>query len=142
MGRSLTILAYLLAASLFGVLATLNELEAEPVLPFATVALHFPPHQGSYSILPVAAVDGDTVRFFWLIPDTARLAFINAPELPSAEGIAAKHALAEMLTTGKPMKCTVHGREKYGRALLELFDDDGLSLGARLVKDGQAVPYR
>lgn len=128
------------------VLATLVALPAPPAKPDpaeAPKALAFPPRSGTCLVLPVEAIDGDTVRFFWVIEDVARLNGINAPELhgdSAAAGQAAKRHLVGMLPAC-PIKAVVHGREKYGRALLDLYDADGQSLAARMIEAGHAKPW-
>jgi len=42
--------------------------------------------------------------------------------------------------TGKPILAKAAGREKYGRALVDLFVD-GVSLNRLMVDSGHAVPY-
>jgi len=105
--------------------------------------LRFPPEAGTYSVLAVEAIDGDTVRFFWLVHDVGRLAGINAPELhgdSAKAGQAAKVFLAGKLSA-KPMVCRARGREKYGRALIDLIGDDGRSLSAIMAEAGHAKAW-
>ena len=81
----------------------------------------------------VRVCDGDTivvdehlVRDLWCMGETCRLARINAPELSTPEGQAAKKWLEEFLTVAK-QRLVVQGlkREKYGRVLTELYVDMG-----------------
>ena len=102
-------------------------------------ALTFPPRSGFHLILPYEAIDGDTVRFYWLVPDVGRLHGINAPELKSPGGKEAKDFLTKLLP-GKPCAARVLGREKYGRALLELIVD-GKSVGQAMIDGKYAKPY-
>lgn len=107
-------------------------------------ALTFPPRTGSFVVLPGAIVDGDTLHFFWLLPDTARLDGMQAPELHgdrAAAGRAAKAALELLVNDQGPLRADVHGREKFGRALLDLKLPDGRSVTAVMIQLGHAVPW-
>lgn len=91
-------------------------------------------------------VDGDT---FWLRGEKVRIADINAPETHQA-GCAAEQALgrratvrlAALLNAG-PFELAVRGRgtDRYGRAL-RVVTRGGRSLGAQLVAEGLAEPWR
>lgn len=137
-------LAPLLAAFLGGLTMALMlaaGLSAEPKVqaPAPAKALQFPPRSGTHLVLLTQAVDGDTVRFFWLVEDTGRLHGINAPELhgdDEAAGRAARTFLGSKLPA-KPVAAKV-GREKYGRALLDVVLEDGKSLSDILVEAGHA----
>lgn len=91
-------------------------------------------------------VDGDT---FWLAGEKVRMADINAPETAQAEcvserqrGEAAKRRLLELLNQG-PVRLVdeVRSRDRYGRRLAVAMRQ-GESLGARLVAEGLAEPWR
>src|SRR5262245_56841973 len=104
--------------------------------------LRFPPESGTCRVLIFRAIDGDTVRFTWLIEDSARLYGINAPELKGdtrPAGQAAKKHLESLLS--REMTAEVMGREKYGRTLLKLWTDDRREVGQVMIQDGQAKPY-
>lgn len=107
--------------------------------------LRWGPQTGTYAILPKLASDGDTIRFYWLVEDSGRLKGINTPELrgPNAEKARkAREFLASRLTLNKPMSATISGREKYGRALIVLWDaETGKSVNAMLVDEGLADRY-
>lgn len=104
-------------------------------------ALTFPPRDGWHLVLPVEAIDGDTITFFWVVKDTGRLHGINAPELKDEGGPEAKAYLQKLLPK-KPTPAKVHGKEKYGRTLLELFDAaDPKSLSEKMIRAGHAKPY-
>jgi endonuclease YncB( thermonuclease family) len=108
-----------------------------------TSTLVFPPRKGSYTILPLEAIDGDTIRFAWLISDHARLYGINAPELhgpSSVDGEKAKKALSDLLPD-RPCLVQLFGRDKYGRALMEIRNDQGVSLADILLEKGLVIPY-
>ncbi|MDE2436948.1 MAG: thermonuclease family protein [Sphingomonadales bacterium] len=91
-------------------------------------------------------VDGDT---FWLNGEKIRIADINAPETHQggcpAElrlGERATRRLIGLLNAG-PFTLAVHGRQidRYGRAL-RVVERDGYSIGAQLVDEGLAEPWR
>ena len=103
-------------------------------------ALTFPPRAGDYLILPNGAVDGDTFNFYWLVKDSGRLHGINAPEARAPGGKEAKEFLQKMLPTG-PAKVKVHGREKYGRALLDLYLGDGVTASKKMIDAKHAKPW-
>lgn len=91
-------------------------------------------------------VDGDT---FWLAGEKIRIADINAPEthgaacaLERALGEAATRRLIALLNAG-PISLTggARDRDRYGRALRTV-SREGRSLGAQLVREGLAEPWR
>lgn len=91
-------------------------------------------------------VDGDT---FWLEGEKVRIADINAPETHGAQcpseqarGLAATRRLIVLLNEG-PFELAPYARERdrYGR-LLRIVVRRGESLGAVLVREGLAEPWR
>ncbi len=91
-------------------------------------------------------VDGDT---FWLGGEKVRIADINAPETQNA-GCAEERALGKQaairlvsLLNAGAFKLEIEGRpiDRYGRAL-RVVRRDGRSLGAALVAEGLAEPWR
>jgi micrococcal nuclease len=91
-------------------------------------------------------VDGDT---FWLRGEKVRMADINAPETHAAGcpaeaelGQRATFRLMTLLNAG-PFELAVAGRatDRYGRAL-RVVTRGGRSLGAQLVSEGLAEPWR
>jgi endonuclease YncB( thermonuclease family) len=91
-------------------------------------------------------VDGDT---FWLQGEKVRIADINAPETHGARcafeqalGDAATRRLIALLNAG-PFNLAPHARnrDRYGR-LLRVVVRHGHSLGAQLVNEGLAEPWR
>jgi len=105
--------------------------------------IEFPPREGKYLILATEAIDGDTVRFFWLVEGTARLYGINAPEMHGEDrdkGEAAKKFLQEKLPK-TPTWARIVGREKYGRTLMDISDMGGLSLSKTMIDAGHAVGW-
>lgn len=113
-------------------------------LPFLTLA-------AAFALCPegprtTCVVDGDT---FWLDGEKIRIADINAPETHGAacpaeriRGDAATRRLIVLLNAG-PFAVERSGRERdrYGRAL-RVIVRDGKSIGARLVSEGLAEPWR
>lgn len=94
-------------------------------------------------------VDGDTIHarldlgLDVRIDLVLRLAYLNAPEVPSIEGLAAKAWLIARLAKVDNV-VTVHTlkdkREKYGRYLAFLFDGD-TNINVEMMNAGQAFPY-
>ena len=91
-------------------------------------------------------IDGDT---FWLAGEKVRIADINAPETAQAEcaserqrGETAKLRLLQLLNQG-PVQLVdeARSRDRYGRRLAVAMRQ-GESLGARLVAEGLAEPWR
>jgi len=91
-------------------------------------------------------VDGDT---FWLAGEKIRIADINAPETHQAGcpaelalGNRATRRLIELLNAG-PFTLETEGRavDRYGRSL-RVVRRNGQSLGAELVREGLAEPWR
>lgn len=91
-------------------------------------------------------VDGDT---FWLQGEKVRIADINAPETHQAgcpaerlQGEAAKQRLLALLNAGQFSLATAgRERDRYGR-LLRVVMREGRSIGAQLVAEGLAEPWR
>lgn len=91
-------------------------------------------------------VDGDT---FWLHGEKIRIADINAPETHGAgcpeearRGEAARLRLQRLLNAGPFALATgARARDRYGRSLRVVLRD-GQSLGAQLVREGLAEPWR
>lgn len=101
-----------------------------------------------YSAALVRVVDGDTV---WVDIDLGldihhsldlRLAGINAPELKTAEGKAARGALVELLNRAGPMivRTEKDKQEKYGRYLAVVVMG-GVNINDAMVAAGHAVAY-
>lgn len=105
-------------------------------------------------------VDGDTLEVLldlgWRITlkTKVRLAGCNAPEMSTAEGVAARKWAESVLISGydaagvavfRPITVVSHSLDKYGRVLgtvlFTLAGDIGQhSLGAELLDSGHAVP--
>jgi endonuclease YncB( thermonuclease family) len=122
-------------------LAVLASLVAAPAP--TPRALTFPPESGTWLVLPREAIDGDTVRVYLLVETTVRLAGIQAPETrgeTAERGLRAKAFLAARLPT-RPVALEISGREKFGRLLGVLRDEEGRDLGQVLVDGGHAVKW-
>lgn len=117
---------------------------AQQAPPPAPRALEFPPLSGNQLILPVAVYDGDTIEFDWLIHDRARMFGLNAPEIhgpQTKDGLVSKAYLEKLLPMNKPTVARVLGRDKFGRALLEIFNDKGESISDLMISAKMASPW-
>lgn len=94
--------------------------------------------------------DGDTIICHVLIHpgeggelhDThVRVQGINAPELNTAAGVAAKAHAATLLPSGTQVMLTASKRDKYGRFLARITMPDGTDFSERMIADGKAVAY-
>jgi micrococcal nuclease len=104
-----------------------------------------------YSARVTKIVDGDTVHLeIDLGLDTqrkivCRLARINAPEMSTAEGLAAKQYLAALLGPdmigGVTVRTIKDRKERYGRYLVEIEGSHG-NVSDAMVKGGMAVLYQ
>jgi endonuclease YncB( thermonuclease family) len=144
--RGVIALALFIHAGLVGVLVLGGE------KPKQAAPLTFPPREGLHLVLPVEAIDGDTVRFYWLVADVGRLNGINAPEMKTKEGPPAKAHLVKLLKlhANSPCKAKVIRREKYGRALVEIYANDNplehllpgdTTLSQMMIGAGHAKPW-
>lgn len=116
-----------------------------------------------YRILGARVVDGDTVdldidlgckvslrdRFRLYGPDPNGPDGLNAPEMNTPEGKAAKAFLAKIVenavAAGFPLvaRTLKDRKEKYGRWLVVIYEPDGtLNVNAELLKAGHAVLRR
>lgn len=97
-------------------------------------------------------VDGDTLHVVWdlgrdvYVNETIRLYGIDAPELPTEAGKAARAYVTEWFET----HCTDYGfvlrtikdkREKYGRYLGIVYSFDGACLNDDMLASNHAVEY-
>ena len=95
-----------------------------------------------YDAAIMKVIDGDTVRlvvdvgFSVHVVDTFRLLRINAPEMNTPEGVAAKAALETLFIA--PTRVKVTKKEKYGRWLVEIFIGP-LNLNDEMVRLGHAT---
>jgi micrococcal nuclease len=108
-----------------------------------------------YQAIVVSVHDGDTITLDvdlgfgnWMHDVKLRLygpsptanMGLNAPELPTAEGKAARDFLASLLPVGSRVQLfTVKDRkEKYGRYLAVIYDQDGRNINNRMIDSGHA----
>jgi len=101
----------------------------------------------SYTATLLRVIDADTVVLdldlgfkLWRRNESYRLGRIDAPELPTEGGIAARSALVLELTTARSLSVTTARADKFGRWLVELIAD-GRNINDWLVSTGHAV-YR
>ncbi len=114
----------------------------------ALVVVGFPdklPEPTRFPAFVASVYDGDTVTaFVSLGQDTykkvkIRLAHIDAPEMNTARGPAARKHLEKMVLNREVTVVAVKN-EKFGRMLAEIFVDDEC-VNERMVSDGFAVQY-
>lgn len=94
----------------------------------------------------IRIIDGDTIevdldlgfRITQRIP--VRLAHINAPEMRTPEGKAAKEHLAVIMGTQTMLLKTFKPKDKYGRYLAEVYVQ-GTLINKKMVLDGHATKY-
>lgn len=118
-----------------------SELERQAEEDPPRMQMVFPPRDGEHKIVIREVVDGDTVKFAWMIEGTARIKGIDAPELHGpnrAAALVAKAYLRSILPT--IVDAIVYGSDKYGRTLLDIRLPDGL-VSEVMVRDGHAKPY-
>lgn len=99
----------------------------------------------------VSIHDGDTITCVldlgWRISFTSsiRLYGINAPELSTPEGVAARNYVQSLLSPGDHVTVVSHkllgNTEKYGRVLASVTLPDGRDLSTLMLGDGHAVAY-
>ena len=109
---------------------------------------NFPPKTGRQIVIPYEVVDGDTIRFFYLVPcDRGRLAGIQAPEMHKVgggmneAGVASKEALEQRIKVFKPLTIDLKGKEKFGGVMVEPLDNKGDSICEWMVKNGFAKTW-
>lgn len=102
----------------------------------------------SFPVDIIGVVDGDTINirvsvgFDIQYTHPLRLAGINCPELPTADGLGARdYALQWLFAHQAPYTLQTHGegRDKYSRLLGKLWSNDGHCLNDDLLAAGHAV---
>lgn len=90
-------------------------------------------------------VDADTVVldldlgfYQWRLGRSYRLARINAPELNTPEGVAARQALVDRLVTVAAYTVSTAKADSFDRWIVELYAD-GVNVSDWLVTNGSAV---
>jgi micrococcal nuclease len=105
----------------------------------------------TYTVVVHRVVDGDTLNLdlalgfdVWMQDQNIRLAHIDAPEMPSDAGKAAK-AYLESLIGPLPAKLVMasmkDAQDKYGRYLGVFLTPSGVNVNEAMVAAGHAVPY-
>lgn len=88
-------------------------------------------------------VDGDTVvmrlhlGFESVVQGPCRLLGVDAPELPTPEGVASRDWMRARLPVGEEVCFSGDRRDKYGRPLVTIFDDAG-NVNQALFQAGRA----
>ena len=101
----------------------------------------------TYPATVVSVVDGDTAHLVidlgmrCSFTSRVRLAGINAPELRTATGPAARDYLASLLPVGAQVTFVSHSLDKYGRPLGAVVLADGRDVSTLMLDAGQAVRY-
>lgn len=92
-------------------------------------------------------LDGDTVRLdldlgwrTWLKSEPCRLDGIDAPELPTESGKAAREYLRKLLPPGEVVWVEGTKRDKFGRILIKITCELG-DVGTIMIDTGHAVEY-
>lgn len=104
-----------------------------------------------FKAIVTAVHDGDTLTARIDLPlglsltDHVRLVGIDAPELPTPEGVAAQQHLSDLVLLREVrIRMSHEVRDKYGRLLAEVFDDlrhPGVSVNSEMLRSRLAVPY-
>ena len=95
----------------------------------------------------LSVTDADTVRVLldlgWRISYTAavRLEAVNAPELSTLTGKAARAFAVGLLPVGAKVTVHSHALDKYGRVLGRITLPDGRDFAQALMAAGHAVTY-
>lgn len=93
----------------------------------------------------VRVVDGDTFIAdldlgldTWRMSARVRLAHIDAPEIDTAAGVVALHALTDLLASTVVRVVSMDYQERYGRILATVTLPDGKDAGETLIAEGFA----
>lgn len=99
----------------------------------------------TYSAKLIRVVDGDGVVldidlgfYQWRLNRSYRLGRIDAPEMNTVEGVAAKTHLSSLLNGANYLMVTTSKADSFDRWIVELFAD-GRNLNDQMVADGHAV---
>lgn len=101
----------------------------------------------TYSATITRWIDGDTVKavldlgFSITVTETFRIVNINAPEMNTQGGPAAKAFAESLLPPNSVVLIQTFKKDKYGRWLADFPFLDGTTLSERMVKNGHVVPY-
>lgn len=92
-------------------------------------------------------IDGDTCELLldlgWRVTyrANARIIGVNAPEVSTAEGRAARDWARNLLPAGTTVTFTSKSLDKYGRPLGSVILPDGRDYATALLEAGHAAPY-
>lgn len=90
----------------------------------------------------IGVSDGDTIVILKVnVPTKVRLAGIDCPEKKQDFGLRAKQFTSD-LVFGKDVVVEMHGHDRYGRMIAEVFTPSGESLNKALLQNGFAWWYR
>ncbi len=102
--------------------------------------------QFTYPATVIRIIDGDTIEmdidlgFRVRMKTSVRVSGINAPEMPTAEGQAARLFLAQYIPVNTRGVLTSHSLDKYGRVLGDFLPDGSQhTIGDVMVSSGHAV---
>ena len=101
----------------------------------------------TYQASLTRVVDGDTVDvtvdlgFKISYAIRIRLARINAPEISTPEGIAARDYITTLLTPVVMIVTKKDSKDNYGRYLAEITNTTGVDVNQAMLDSGHAVPY-
>jgi endonuclease YncB( thermonuclease family) len=115
--------------------------DPESIPPGARLDLTLIPEGGEERVLLDGAIDGDTFRFFWLVPGVCRVRGIDAPERDTEHGRLAKARAEMLLPAGMTATLRIHGRDKYGRTLAGVTEPLGRDFAALMIAEGHAMPW-
>ena len=101
-----------------------------------------------YQARLIRIIDADTVVldldlgfYQWRLGRSYRLARINAPEMSTPEGVAARQALGDHLATVTSYMVATAKADSFDRWIVELYAD-GANVSDWLVANGYAVYHR
>ena len=105
--------------------------------------------EGSHRFIRIVGViDGDTLKIATVNGvENARFKFIDTPELrgkcerEQQLAIRARDRLEQLIIAANRLRISFHGRGYYGRPLITL-RADGADVGAALISEGLARPYK
>jgi endonuclease YncB( thermonuclease family) len=86
-------------------------------------------------------IDLDLGWDVWIMNRSVRVAHMNAPEIATAEGKAAKVIAAQLLPPASSVVVESHKLDKFGRVLASVQLADGRDFATEMIAAGQAVPY-
>lgn len=100
----------------------------------------FPPKRGKYVVYVERIKDGDTIKFYYLVPEErGRLWGINTPEIDTDAGKAARSALQAMVPPGLH-EVEFLGPEKFGGVMLRIRNKDG-DVVTQMIGAGHGKPW-